>query len=302
MGQKFLRIIFFLSIIVISFSCDDDKASSVTLYEAGVVDAEATGTNIGFGETVTYTDLSTKVHTRKWTFQGGFPATSTDPVVTVTYPVGGDYSTVLDIVFIDNQKGQFVFDVHVEKDPGTVIPEYDFGTTYGIYTESEDITPGVSSVVAVSMNHFPGERTSQAFEGVQAYSFKPTGESNWAMGGLQVGNNGEVDFSPFIDGYYNFGIRSECQADMLIRIRCKDGGNAVFTFTAEGEEYGFARDGRWHLVSIPVAEIVARDSKLNLARINDFLLFRSADDDVRNYDNYEFSVDHIFLSEKVELK
>jgi hypothetical protein len=303
MAHNFLNTLFFFGIFMISFSsCEDEKSSSVTLYAPGVLDAKATETSIKFGESVTYTELSTKVHTRKWTFQGGVPATSTDSVVAVTYPVGGDYSTVLDIVFIDNQKGQLIFDVHVERDTNTVIPDYDFGTTYGIYTESEEITPGVPSVVAVNMNEFPGERVSQAFEGVQAYMFKATGNSEWAMGGLQVGNNGEVDFSPFIDGYYNFTIKSECQADILIRIRCKEGGNAIFTFTAEGEEYGFKRDGRWHLVSIPVAEIVSRDSKLNLRRINDFLLFRSAPGDIRDYDNYEFFVDHIFLSEKVELK
>lgn len=294
-----------MGIIAILFSCENDTSSEtspVILYEEGVLDAKSSAVDIRFGETVTYTDLSTKVHIRKWTFQGGVPATSTDSVVTVTYPTGGNYSTALDIVFIDNLKGQLVFAVNVEKDPDVQIPEYDFGTTYGIYTESEEILPGVPSVVAVSMNEFPGERITQAFEGVQAYSFRPTGNSDWAMGGLQVGNSGEVDFTPFIDGYYNFTIKSECQADILIRIRCKEGGNAVFTFTAEGEEYGFKRDGRWYLVSIPIAEIASRDSKLNLARINDFLLFRSADGDVRNYDNYEFCVDHIFLSEKAELK
>jgi hypothetical protein len=299
---KSIKAMALVGLTLFAFACEEDDATSVTLFEAGKLEAVSTNTNIQFGETITYTDMSTKVHTRKWVFQGGTPAVSTDSVVTVTYPVGGTYNAVLDIVFVDNQKGQFVFDVEVEKDPDTIIPEYDFGNTYGIYTELPEINPGVSSVVAVSMNEFFGEKTSLAYEGVEAYVFAASGNSDWAMGGLQVGSSGEVDFSPFAEGFYNFTIKSECQADILIRVRCKDGGNAVFTFTAEGEEYGFARDGKWNMVSIPVADIAARDSKLNLARINDFLLFRSASGDVRNVDNYEFFVDHIFLSDKVELK
>jgi|GEM_PF-588981 len=299
---EWMKGVAFIGVALMLLSCEKEETKDVRLYEPGVLDAASTATGIGFGETITYTDLSTKVFSRKWVFQGGNPAVSSDSVVTVTYPVGGAYTTILDVVFIDNQKGQLVFDVEVEKDPDTVIPEYDFGATYGIYTEIPEITPGVSSVVAVNMNDFPGEKTSMAYEGVEAYVFAATGESDWAMAGLQVGNNGEVDFTPFADGYYNFTIKSECQADILIRIRCKEGGNAVFTFTAEGEEYGFARDGRWHMVSIPVSDIVAKDNAINLARINDFILFRSTPGDVRDYDNYEFFVDHVFLSEKVELK
>jgi len=286
------------------FACESDDTNEVILYERGVIEATSTNTNIEFGESITYTDMSTKVHTRKWVFQGGNPSSSSDSVVTVVYPIGGTFNTVLEIVHIDNQKGSKVFDVEVTKDPGKEIPEYDFGNTYGLFTEMPDITPGLSSVDAVEMNHFPGTKISEAYEGVEAYVFKATGESDWAMAGLQAGNNQYTNFSPFEDGYYNFTIKSECQATILIRIRSTGGGNVIFEFTADGEEYGFKRDGEWHMVSIPVSDIVAKDfdNKLNLSQITEFLLFRSGAGDVRDFDNYEFYVDHIFLSEKVELK
>lgn len=284
--------------------CEKADQYRVVLHEPGVADATASATRIKFGESITFTDLSTKVHRRNWTFEGGDPATSSDSVVTVTYPRGGSFKAVLNIVFIDNQRGQYVFDVEVEKDPDLVIPEYDFGATFGLFTEMETTAGRINSVRAINMNHFAPTVIPEALEGVQAYKFEASGESDWAMAALQEGSGRNIDLSAFENGFYNVALKSESQANILLRIRCADGGNAVLEFTAGGEEYGFKRDGRWHLVSIPVADIMARDqaNTLNLAKITDFLLFRSAPGDVRNYDNYTFYVDHVFMSEKVELK
>ena len=305
MMRILLKYLLFLSISLILFACESDEEVSVNLYEPGTVDARASTTQIKYGEGITFTDLSTKVHTRKWVFEGGDPATSRDSVVVVNYPKGGSFKAVLEVVFIDNQKGTFEFNIEVEKNPNEEeIPEYDFGEMFGLYTESSDISNGLASVVTIDMNNFPATKTNDSYEGVEAYVFKATGESDWAMGALQAGGDQYTDFSPFVDGYYHVALKSECQADILLRIRSSGGGNVIFEFTAEGEEYGFKRDGLWHLISIPMADIVAKDTEgnLNLSQITEFLLFRSAPGDVREFDNYEFYVDHIFLSEKMELK
>lgn len=283
-------------------ACEQDDTHSVTLFEPGKLEATATSTDIKFGESITYTDLSTKVHTRNWVFPGGEPGTSTDSLVTVTYPSGGSFVAVLNVVFIDNQRGQYTFDVEVETDPDKEIPDYDYGATYGLFTEMPSITPGVTSVRATDMNHFPAVRVSDALEGTEAYRFEATGESDWAMGALEEGRGQFINISAFENGFYNIALKSECQGPMLLRIRSSGGGNAILEFTAAGEEYGFRRDGRWHLISIPVADIKAKDPNLNLSQITEFLLFRSGPGDVRSYDNYVFYVDHVFMSEKVELK
>lgn len=283
-------------------SCEQDEALDYSLFTPGKLDAQQSSAAIKFGERITYTDLSTKVHRRTWVFPGGTPASSTDSVVTVTYPVGGTYKAALNVTFIDNQKGNLSFDVEVEKDPTKVLPEYEFGKTYGLYTETPSITPGLKSIRTMDMNQFPISRITDALEGVEALRFAPTGNSDWAMAALQEGDGKNIDFTPFKDGFYNVAMKSACQASFLLRIRSANGGNAILEFTAKGEEYGFKRDGSWHLVSIPIKDILAKDPKLNLSQITDFLLFRSGSGDVRTVENYVFYMDHIFLSEKVELK
>ena len=291
-----------LALAFLMAACESDEAGKVTLLEPGKLEATASSTAIKFGENITYTDLSTKVHRRNWVFPGGTPGSSTDSVVTVTYAAGGSFKAALNIVFIDNQKAQYSFDVEVEKDPDKDIPDYDYGKTYGLYTEMPSITPGLKSIRTMDINQFPPTRVSDALEGVEALRFAPTGNSDWAMAALQEGNGQNINISAFENGFYNIALKSECQANMLLRIRSTGGGNAILELTAKGEEYGFKRDGRWHLISIPVADIKAKDKNLNLSQVTDFLLFRSAPGDVRTIENYVFYVDHIFMSEKVELK
>lgn len=295
-------IIFGLSLLF--SACDQEENNSVTLYEAGKLDAQASSTDIKFGESITYTDLSTKVHTRQWVFPGGTPGTSTDPTVTVHYPTGGSYTATLNIVFVDNQKAQHIFDIEVEPDPNNQIPEYDFGVTYGLYTEHEDITPGAHQVQLASLGNVTGAHISEGtFEGQQAYKFMHNGNDTWVQGGLQTAS-GVVNFTPFQDGYYHIGLKSECMADIFLRIRDEATNRVEIKFTAAGEEYGFKRDGFWHLVSIPMADIRAKQiTTVNFSRIKDFTVLRSVDGDgPTRYDNYVFYVDHVFLSEKMEAK
>lgn len=296
------RIIGYLMAMLFFAACGEEETFPVTLFEPGKVEAKASSVEVKFGEYITYTDLSTKIHSRNWVFPGGTPGTSTDSIVTVHYPIGGSFKAILNVAFVDNQRGQHAFDIEVEPDPNNQIPNYDYGTTYGIYTEHPDITSRLASVRPVAMNHFPGVRVSDAFEGVEAYKFEATGESDWAMGALEDGRGQFINISSFGSGYYHIGLKSESLAPMLIRIRSSGGGNAIFEFTAAGEEYGFKRDGYWHLVSIPIADIKQKDPNINLAQITEFILFRSGTGDIRTFSNYTFYVDHVFVSEKMEEK
>ncbi len=301
--MKFLNNIISVLVILIFFvSCEEDDTVNTVLFEAGKIEATASKTEVKWGESITYTDLSTKVHRRSWVFPGGSPGSSTDSVVTVHYPVGGTYKAVLNITFIDNQRSQHSFDIEVEKDPEKELPDYDYGKTFGLYTETPSISQGITAIRTIDMNHFNPVRISDALEGVEALKFQITGNSDWAMAALQEGGGRNIDISAFKDGFYNVALKSESQAPMLLRIRSGGGGNAILEFTSSGEQYGFKRDGRWHLISIPIKDILAKDPNLNLSQITDFLLFRSGNGDVRTFDNYTFYVDHVFISEKVEQK
>ncbi|WP_026473378.1 hypothetical protein [Alkaliflexus imshenetskii] len=297
-------------VMLLLVACGEDLYKwDTVIYEAPELSVSASAVSISWDESITYTDNSTKVHARKWTFQGGTPATSTEQEVTVTYPVGGSYNTILELTFVDGSKKMEVFAIEVERDPATIKPEYEYGATLGLFTEDVEITQSGFTTVALNMNQFPGTLITDTYEGVKAYRFEATGASDWAMGALNYGGQ-SVDISAFADGYYHVALRSASQAAILIRIRSTGGGNAILTFTAEGEEYGFKRDGEWHHITIPIADIVAADAarNLRLGEITDFLLFRSTTlpdgtgGDVRNWDPYVFDVDHVFVSEKFDLK
>lgn len=297
-------------ILLMLVSCGEDLYKwDTVMYDAPELNVEVSSQSIQWDETILYTDNSTKVHTRRWTFQGGIPASSTESEVLVTYSFGGSYNTILEITFVDGSKRTEIFAIEVEIDPSTILPEYDYGKTLGLFTENPEITPSGFTAMAQNMNQFPGTLITDTYEGVQAYRFAATGNSDWAMGAMNF-NGQTVDISEFANGYYHVALRSASQAAILIRIRSNGGGNAVLYFTADGEEYGFKRDGEWHHIAIPVADIIAADvnRNLRLSEITDFLLFRShtlpdgTGGDVRNWDPYVFDVDNIFVSEKFELK
>ncbi|MGS2738194.1 carbohydrate-binding protein [Sinomicrobium sp. M5D2P17] len=83
------------------FSCEDD-IREVSLFDSGETIAEASNSDIGFGESVRFTSTSTKALTTNWTFPGGSPATSINPEVTVTYTTPGTFEAQLIVKYIDN--------------------------------------------------------------------------------------------------------------------------------------------------------------------------------------------------------
>lgn len=97
---KYLCLILFFAIFI--FSCSDDDTRTVTLYTKGNTEAEASATNIRFGESVNFTSTSNKALTLNWTFAGGSPATSINPNVTVAYNTPGTYEAKLVVKYIDN--------------------------------------------------------------------------------------------------------------------------------------------------------------------------------------------------------
>src|SRR5690554_2095730 len=55
------------------------------------------------GESVLFTDYSTRVESRRWSFEGGNPSSSEEQQVEVNYAVAGSYDATLEITFEDGQ-------------------------------------------------------------------------------------------------------------------------------------------------------------------------------------------------------
>ncbi|WP_165732702.1 carbohydrate-binding protein [Polaribacter sp. 20A6] len=107
-----------LFLVITILSCEVEELREVTLFEKGITNASASATDIESGGTITFTDLSTKVYSREWTFPGGSLTTSTEPVVDVTFNNTSfdeilKSDVVLTIKHIDNSISEKIFNVQI---------------------------------------------------------------------------------------------------------------------------------------------------------------------------------------------
>ena len=116
---KFSKLYYFvLCFTVLNFSCEDD-IREVTLYDEGETIADVSNAVLQFGESTNFTSSSTKSITTDWTFEGGTPATSINPNVTVTYNSSGTFEAQLLVKYVDNTTETFTFSIFVEEDPNS---------------------------------------------------------------------------------------------------------------------------------------------------------------------------------------
>jgi hypothetical protein len=300
---------FILLLSLCLFSCEDN-VREVFLYNKGQLEATSTNTAIKYGETVTYTDSSTKVRSRKWTFQGGTPSSSFDPNVVVTYAVGGSYFTTLEITYVDNTTEKKTFAIEVEAAPviippvvvpPVVVPPVVVSIDgLKIYSDSPDFTKTATTLAWNSSNQFViADVATGGYGGVyKSFSLPataPATNANWAMAILQFTNVTDIT------GYAYLNVAVRTTSTGKIRFRMKDAANTGYVeFDATSNLYGLKRDGNWNMVKIPLASYKTQNPLLDLTKIKDILVLRSVDppagDDVRALNNYSFDIDQIYLS------
>lgn len=285
---------FILALSLSLLSCDSD-VREVYLYKKGQLEATSTNTSIKAGETITYTDSSTKVRAIKWTFQGGSPGSSAEPNVVVKYTKGGSYTTTLEITYVDNQieKKTFAVEVQAPAIPPVVVP----ADGLKIYSDNPDFTKTAATLNWVSSNQFViADNADGGYEGAfKSFTLPatpPAAEAKWAMAILQFA--AVTDISSYT--YLNLAVRTTSTGK--IRFRMKDATNTGYVeFDATSNLYGLKRDGNWNMVKIPIADYKKQNPALDLTKIKDILVLRSVDpEDVRALNNYTFGIDHVYLS------
>lgn len=286
----FSTLLMVLGVAVFFVSCDEDSTDDVTLFTPGTVDATASTSSIEAGESVTFTDMSTKVYERNWTFIGGTPSGSTDSVVTVTYERGGTYTAVLDIRLIDNQTGSIEFTTEVE---GNEAPPVE---GLGFYSENIGLENSMTPSYWEPNNGYNIETTETAFEGMEATLLAFKQEDTWGTMASLKPSGGSVDISEYADGYYNVSIKTTCTKTMLLRLQSSNGAKGIITLDPSEEPYGLIRDGNWYSLKIPMADFLATSADLDLTKISDLLVFRSGESDAKASEDWDFYVDHIYLS------
>ncbi|MCH7408682.1 hypothetical protein MM239_04690 [Belliella sp. DSM 111904] len=284
---KHARLLAMALITTLVYGACVEEGGDLELPEPGELIATSSTNSVMAGEIVTFKDQSTKVHTRRWSFQGGTPAVSEDQEVDVIFERGGTFIATLDVTYRDNLTDSKNFTIEVE---GLPEPEVQ---RIGFYTENPAITAMVSVNIQRNNQFTITEVETNAFEGTKALALTIDGSSDWAMASITP-QSGPVDLSDYEDGFYNVAMKSTSNGEFLIRFQSA-GQNAILKFTASGEEYGFKRDGNWHKLSIPIADFKAANNSLNLSAINNLLVFRS-EGDVRNANNYDFYIDDFYIS------
>lgn len=173
----------------------------------------------------------------------------------------------------------------------TTVPAEGF---YGIFTNNPLITEGFV-VDNVNYNLYIWENSLSfntfwpAYEGEEVYSCKSTGQKDWFGFGLNSKN--PLNFSSYTNGYLNISLRSNSNDAFEIGMDTDGGTSALIVFDGSDDPYGFARDGEWHHLNIPMSDLIAKGLDIN--NINHVFRFGGGG----SIDN--IAMDNIFLSEEM---
>lgn len=96
MKTKFIILLFAASFALMSCGENDDAPSVELIFDTDVSKSIAE-----VNEEITFTDYSTGVSSRLWTFPGGIPATSTEEEGIVRFPIEGPITCKVEVTFED---------------------------------------------------------------------------------------------------------------------------------------------------------------------------------------------------------
>lgn len=288
--KKYISLII-TAIVIITTACD---RSTPDYLRPGLIFPKADRELVFVGESIVFTDYSTRVQSRQWTFEGGTPSTSTEQQVEVNYPNSGTWGATLEITYEDGTVTSETLEVRVDEE---YVPLVNLeGPRYVFYSEDQELsqdhpefTLNRSGVAKVSF-------VGGAFEGEQAINITDDPDRTNTFSMLQTNKVGTADLTEYIDGYLNLAMKSTSTDPVLIRI---EGGGANSSAYVGAGDYGFERDGNWHFISIPMSEVLsAIDTEAGkLALLGSFDQFRLRNQTGEfNRETFDFTIDFIFFS------
>lgn len=167
------------------------------------------------------------------------------------------------------------------------------GGVYGIYTNNPAITDkfainNVSGHLYNWSNTVSFNSAFPAYEGVDVLSFRSSGAAAWW--GFGIFSSTPLNFENYANGYLNFALRTLSTQTFNVNINGANNTEGKAEFNTQKESYGFKRDGKWHRISIPLADLVAQGLDLSACG-NIFTMTGSTIADI--------AIDDIYLSETV---
>lgn len=183
---------------------------------------------------------------------------------------GVDFETVKTFFSISGPAPSAVMDIAVDNiylSESIELPAPEFGN-FGIYTENPAHRDAGDFGFGVNGDLFLWDDTltlevGNVLEGNASLNLKSTGKGWYGMGlAAREGFNLTAFDNP--DGKLHFSLKTTDQGDFQIGIKSGNVnviGQKWIYFKAGNDPYGFARDGQWHEIVIPVAEL-AKDLDL----------------------------------------
>ncbi len=148
--------------------------------------------------------------------------------------------------------------------------------SFGVFTESDKVLDRLSFVDGGSeffeysdqaalflWNNIKPVESTSPLEGVECWSFE-IGADHWFGLGVMAPQHRNMEF--YEDGALSCAIRSRSTISMKIGIKSAT-GEVWIPLGDEKDQFGFARDGNWHRIQIPLSEL-----KTDLRTIHQFFM------------------------------
>lgn len=141
--------------------------------------------------------------------------------------------------------------------------------SFGVYTEERS----VSNLLELALDPIPGKDSLGERSTIWGWNnlrrihgeLPAEGEVCWTNRaapnkwfGLGIILGKLRDLSEYQNGFLNFSIKSTSVAPMKVGVKSSEGGRWVM-LGDENAEFGFARDGEWHSVRVPIATFDIQD-------------------------------------------
>jgi len=149
---------------------------------------------------------------------------------------------------------------------------------YGIFSERTGITEHFAIDQVNGFLHVwnnLAEISGEApLEGEELLAFSSPGDG-WS--GFGIFSENPLDLSHYESGYLNFSIKipEGSNDSFTLLVEDKEGGKGEVFFAPGADPYEVVRDGEWHSVSVPMADLLYQSSPLNMTILSNLFAVSS---------------------------
>ncbi|WP_010424645.1 T9SS type A sorting domain-containing protein [Anaerophaga thermohalophila] len=180
---------------------------------------------------------------------GSFPGITDPNAITAPMPAKM-YVDYVRVYQQDSDGGQMVI-------TPPAAPESD---VYGIFTENPAITErfvfdDMVNSLQIWENTLKPLQNAPSYDGTEVMAFYAPPAKTWY--GFGINSASSIDLSHFQNGYLHFSMRTTFDKNFWVGVGDTKGNEGRISFNYGSDPYGFARDGQWHTITIPVSELTA---------------------------------------------